>query len=255
MTHQGIFRWFQSVGVSGSLTWAVYQAKAKLGQKWSSVTIKPRQVRYPVIARSGDTSDIDVFRQIFLLNEYACLRDIQSPHLILDLGANVGYSSAYFLSCFPTTTVVSVEPDPGNFALCRQNLAPYGNRSIPVLGAVWSKRTKLALSRKAFEWAIQVRASEDKKDEATVDAWDIPSLLQLAGKEHIDLLKVDIERSELEVFGASSSSWLPKVRNICIELHGEDCRKVFLKALRDFNYVLGNSGELTICRNLQRKAE
>jgi hypothetical protein len=43
------------------------------------------------------------------------------------------------------------------------------------------------------------------------------------------------------------------VRNICIELHGPDCREVFLRALETFEYDLEYSGELTICRNLRQK--
>jgi FkbM family methyltransferase len=250
--------WVKSAGWRAALTWAAFQTKKALGfQEPSGLKIKPRQSKYPVMARLRGSSDMEVVNQIFVCDEYACVRTISSPRLILDLGANVGYSSAYFLSCFPTATVVAVEPDPDNFELCRKNLAPYGDRAKVVLGAVWSKRSRLKLSRETFgdgrEWATQVLESEGNEDEATVDGWDVPSLLQLAGGKHIDLLKVDIERSELEIFGASSASWLPKVRNICIELHGPDCKEVFLDALKDFDYDLGSSGELTTSWNLQRK--
>ena len=64
--------------------------------------MRPRQVRFPLIARLGGSSDMSVFHQIFRMNEYSSLRNIPSPRLIIDLGANIGYASAYFLSCFPT---------------------------------------------------------------------------------------------------------------------------------------------------------
>jgi len=218
--------------------------------------MKPRRARHPVVARLRGSSDMDAFSQIFAWDEYACLRSIPSPRWILDLGANVGYSSAYFLSCFPTASVIAVEPDPDNCNLCRRNLAPYGKRARVVPGAAWSACSRLSLSRGTFgdgrEWATQVFAGSGP--EGCVDGYDIPSLLELAGAEWIDILKVDVERSELEIFGDGSSSWLPKVRNICIELHGADCREVFLRALEDFDYDPGVSGELTTCRNLHRKA-
>lgn len=251
--------WVRAAGWRAAVTWAVSQMKTALGiQQPSYLKIKPRQVKYPMAARLGGSSDMNVFYQIFLCNVYACIENISSPRLILDLGANVGYSSAYFLSRFPTATVLAVEPDPDNFELCRDNLAPYGERARVVLGAVWSKRSRLVLARGIFrdgrEWATQVRESDDKNDVATVDAWDIPSLLNLVGGDHIDLLKSDIERSELEIFGSSSSSWLPVVRNICIELHGADCEAVFLDALEDFECDRGIYGELATCLNLRRKA-
>ena len=67
------------------------------------------------------------------------------------------------------------------------------------------------------------------------------------------ILKVDIERAELSVFGSSARARLPKVRNICIELHGEDREETFFDSLKDFEYELGHSGELTICRNLRSR--
>jgi FkbM family methyltransferase len=255
---QVLVGWVTAAGWRVALACAVYRTKRAFGYRQPpSMMLKPRLAKYPLVVRLGGSSDMDVFRQIFLDEEYASLRTISSPRLILDLGANVGYSSAYFLSCFPTASVVAVEPDPNNYEVCRKNLAPYADRAKVVLGAVWSKRCKLVLSRfgdgHEHEWATQVHEGGSNGNEATVEAWNVSDLLQLVGRRKIDLLKVDIERSELEIFSGSTSSWLPEVGNICIELHGVDCREVFLRALETFEYNLESSGELTICRNLQRK--
>jgi FkbM family methyltransferase len=218
--------------------------------------IKPRQTLHPVVARLRGSSDMDAFSQIFAWEEYACLRSVPSPRWIVDLGANVGYSSAYFLSCFPGARVIAVEPDPENLDFCRRNLAPYGSRVQVVPGAVWSSRTRLALSRGTFrdgrEWATQVSAVADP--EAPVEGYDMPSILEMIGGGRIDILKVDIEGSELDVFSHHSSSWLSAVGNICIELHGADCERVFFEALSGFDYVLQRSGELTVCMNLRPRS-
>jgi FkbM family methyltransferase len=255
---RGFHDWSKSAGWPAALTWAVCRAKTKIGFQPASLKIKPRQAMYPVIARLGGSTDMSVFSRIFRSDEYACLRDIASPRLILDLGANVGYSSAYFLSCFPNVRVVAIEPDPGNFEVCRRNLLPYGDRVQMVLGAIWSRRARLVLSRGSYDDAVQVHEPRGE-EKPTVEGWDIPGLLALTGGQEIDLLeidllKIDIERSELEIFGALSLNWLPRVRNICIELHGPDCAAAFRHALADFDYDLSRSGELTICRNLRRKA-
>jgi FkbM family methyltransferase len=196
-----------------------------------------------------------VFAQIFLFEEYHCLRDMREPLLVLDLGANVGFSAAYFLSVFPQARVVAVEPDEENVAMCRANLAPYGNRALVVHGAVWSKRTELYLTRgDGREWSFQVgeRPAGDITA-AQVEAWDVGSLIDETGIEGVDLLKVDIERGELAVFGESAESWIPRVKNICIELHGEDCERAFFQALQGYDNELDYSGELTVCRNLRPK--
>lgn len=222
-----------------------------------TMILKPRRALHPLIARSGASSDMCVLDQIFLCDEYSPLRSIECPKLILDLGANVGYSSAYFLSCFPSADVIAVEPDPRNVEICRRNLAPYGNRARIIKGAIWSEQCRLKLARSGYadgrDWATQVLPVEDAQDEEAVEGWDVESLLQLAGKQQIDLLKIDIERSELELFGAGSRLWLEKVRNLCIELHGLDCERVFFKAVSDFEYDLSTHAELTICKSIRRK--
>ena len=41
------------------------------------------------------------------------------PRFILDCGANVGYTSAYLLTRFPTAFLIAIEPDPGNAEILR----------------------------------------------------------------------------------------------------------------------------------------
>ena len=148
-----------TMGWRGAITWFAYRLRQELGWKQPMVlTLRHRRSLYPVKARLGGSSDLDVFGQVFQQNEYGWAAAVPSPGLIIDLGANLGYSSAYFLSCFPKCpAVLAVEPDPGNYALCRSNLAAYGNRARVLHGAAWSKPCRLVLSRGTFgdgrEWA------------------------------------------------------------------------------------------------------
>ena len=125
-------------------------------------------------------------------------------------------------------------------------------------GAVWSTPAMLRLVRGKFhdgrEWATQVdEMIQGERPSAGIQAWDVGSLIDMSGETMVDLLKIDIERAELSVFGESAGSWLHRVRNICIELHGKDCEEVFFNALKNFDYELGRKGELTVCRNLRLK--
>jgi FkbM family methyltransferase len=238
-----------------TVSWLWMRVRAILGiaepRKWR---VYPQQVKHPITARLGDSSDMTCFWQIFIRGEYSCLRNLEGVSLVVDLGANVGYTSAYFLSCFPKSRVIAVEPDERNVEVCGINLKPCGERAILLHGAAWGKCTTLCLSTDAYkdgrEWATQVLEPSDGAP-GYVRAWDVASLIEMAGGAEIDLLKIDIERAELAVFGKNAKTWLPKVRNICIELHGPDCKEAFFSALSDFDYELGYSGELTICRNIR----
>lgn len=220
----------------------------------SLVELRLKNAEYPIQMRVG-SSDREVLEQIFIEEEYEPIA-LTRPLMILDLGANVGYSSAYFLSKYPTASVVAVEPDPGNYEICCRNLSPFGPRAKVIHGAAWPERSKLALQRGTWrdgrEWATQVKPANGMTSTADqINGYDMPTLIGLCGVAEIDLLKIDIERAELELFSRGTDIWLPRVRNLCVELHGSDCEDVFFKTLAGYFCDLNRSGELTVCRNLR----
>ena len=210
----------------------------------TTMRIHPAGLLYPIDLRIG-TTDADVYRQIFLEQEYAAIVD-PAARVIVDCGANVGYTSAYLLSRMPDARVVAIEPFPANAALCRRNLAPYGSRATVIEAAIWSRCTRLVLDHPGGnEWGVQVRAARPGET-GELEAIDIPSL----GLGQIDILKVDIEGSEADLFGEGTEGWLPDVRSIAIELHGAACERVFEAAMAGYASERSQSGELMICRGI-----
>ena len=106
---------------------------------------KSRYSQHPLHYR-WNKSDVYVFRQIFIQREYSYLDNLTNVGLIVDCGANVGYSSSYFLTQFPNSHVIAIEPDPENFAIMRKNLLPYGERVETFNAAVWSHPTNYILA-------------------------------------------------------------------------------------------------------------
>lgn len=207
---------------------------------------------YPIIVRY-ETSDIDVFRQIFIEQEYSSLKDMADFKLIIDCGAYVGYSSLYFLARCPNAHVVAVEPDISNFSICKKNLSFYGKRVMLVHSAVYPYKTRLITYRENYrdgrEWTTQVRPAKENENQGIISV-DINTLIGRSGFDLVDLLKIDIERSEIDLFSHDCKQWLKKVRNLAIELHDKECEDVFFKTLSGFDFKLLYSGELTICKNI-----
>ena len=246
----------QELGFSLGIRWYAARALARLPiLSPQRIEMKPHGLLYPLFVRMKGSSDEFVFDEIFVRHEYRAVCEHLSQHqVILDLGANVGYASAFFASRFPDARIIAVEPDPANVALCRENLEPYGNRIAVVKGAVWSSCSKLELSHELGDgWATQVVAAKDDA-RSEIEGWDLPTLLDICRVETVDLLKIDIEGSEAEVFGPNSARWLSRVRNICIELHDARCRENFFRALDGFNYELIESRESTMCLNIQERS-
>ena len=151
-------------------------------------------------------------------------------------------------------------PDSANFEVCRLNLEPYGNRQTLIRGAIWKSEGRLAMQAGNQEWVHRVVDDQS----GNVVALTMPSLIARCNGK-VDLLKLDIEGSELDVFGEDAQEWLPGIRNIAIELHGDDRKDRFFTALADFDFDLSlhcswmdpssTSGScyLALCQNLRLK--
>jgi len=203
------------------------------------------------LAVRAHTSDTNVFSQVFIHREYRCLDDVVDPQLIIDCGANAGYSAAYLLTRFPSARLVAIEPHPGNFALMAENLQPYGSRCRAVRAGVWSTPGELVVCTPhggdQQEWAVTVRQASGA-EMPTVAAVDIGSILAESQQGRSSILKVDIEGSEAEVFATNTEPWIDKVDRLVIELHGERCRQVVMDAVAHIGFEVSECEELTVFR-------
>lgn len=243
----------RAAGWTPTIRYNLDRLRGSLGKPSRGVLrLQPKGVRYPFTIRAGESSDIAVFRQIFLEEQYRMSNPPSAVRSILDVGANIGLASISFLNRFPEARVLAVEPDPGNYRICLENLAPYGARARVLLGALWPRCTRLALSRGGDqrEWATTVAEPEDA-GEVTVQSWDMPTLLAMAGFETVDLLKIDIEGSERDLFEEPCEPWLARVRNVCIELHGKQSEEAFYRAMSAFAWEAELKGEVVACRNIR----
>ena len=253
------YKMFHLTGINGILTFKslpnillVILSKINIFLNKKYIKLKIKGYKHPIFYRYN-TSDQGIFYQIFLLEEYSCLNDLPEPKLIVDAGANVGFSSIYFLNKYPNTHIIAVEPDDENFKLCEKNLSFYSERVTLIKSGIWSHQTGLTVcDDENNASAIQVRECQ-LGEKADIDAIDIDNLLNNSGFMSIDLLKMDIEGSEAVVFSQKDAQWLTKIKNVAIELHGEECERQFFKALSTYNYDLSEYGELTICKRLSPK--
>lgn len=231
-----VFRAFRGIGVRGALQLARVQFEAWGGGGGGKVyKISVAGYPDPVFIRGGKSSDATVLYQIFGVREYQLAAALKSVNFIFDAGANIGLASLYFLRRYPTAKILAVEADPGNFEICRLNLAPYQERVILQQGALWSSCCRLVLVPCSTEWGLAVRAAQPGED-AAIEAFDFPTLMAIAGQDSVDLLKLDIEGSEAELFNSDALPWLRTIRNIVVEFHGGQCELRFLNALKTFQY-------------------
>lgn len=226
---------------------AYLRAKRRAAQPGPPFSFRVSTSRFPLYCRP-QTTDIECLFQLFVEEQYRCLDAFRGARRILDLGANVGYASAYLLSRHADAEVIAVEPEAGNFMMLRRNTAGFGERFRAVQGAIWSHVADLKFEPNGDgEWGFTVRECDDGET-PDLRSIDIATLLDRFGWERVDILKMDIEGAETAVFAANGDAWLPRVRCIAIETHSDDARRVFAEAVAPYGPEMSEQGELTICR-------
>ena len=210
------------------------------------VTIRVPAARAPLLVRAR-TSDVLVFYDVFVEAHHAVPMR-REPRLIIDAGANVGYASAYFASRFPGARIVALEVDAGNFAMLRRNVAPYSN-VIARHAGVWTRSVPLVIENAGdLEWAFRVVEAEPGSPGA-VNGISVADLLAEAPEGRVDLLKIDIEGSELELFSAGIDAWIDRVDMILVEIHETlrpGAREAVEAAMRDRGFLQWTHGEFDV---------
>lgn len=203
-----------------------------------------------------NSSDQLVFKQVFVDKEYDCVFEIIKLYNlkvenIIDCGANIGLSSIYFKLEFPNSKICLIEPFIDNYNLLIENLIPYNNVKT-ILGAIWHKKTNLRIERSfrdKKEWAIQVEECFENSD---LKSFTINEIMSIMHFEVIDILKIDIEGAEKQLFDneISSLDFLDVTKVLVIEIHDEyNCRDMIYEILMKKKFRIKEFGELTVAIN------
>lgn len=168
------------------------------------------------------SSDFSTWDEIFLEQVYRCvLQHVPACKTIVDLGANIGLATLYFAKAYPDARIVSVEADAANFALLRRNVRKLirRRRCQPIHAAAWNQDGSASLGNVRPGGYDLYQVAEDRGGGQKVEALSMQTILQRSGFAEVDLLKVDIEGAEVQLF-QGDLSWLERVNAIAIEFHG-----------------------------------
>jgi len=208
-----------------------------------------RRKHYPhLIIRKG-TSDMAVFRQVFVVRDYDVQYD-SMPRLIIDGGANAGYSALFFADKFPGADIFAIEPETSNFKVLEHNVSVCSNVH-PIKKGLWNKNGFLRIINKGSDKYAFMTMEVDEGEPYDVEVVTINEILRLSKHTEIDILKLDIEGAEKELFSSNYDCWLGKVNMIIIELHDsmkEGCSEAFYFAVEKYGFEAETRGENVILR-------
>ncbi len=221
-----IRRWAKRIGLRNAISFEFQQTV-----KRPVVTFRHGGIGRTIHLRQG-SSDVSVFEQVFIKDEFGI--DLVNPKLIIDGGANCGLVSVYFACRFPGAKIIAVEPSSKNCELALRNISGLNVELIE--SALWSRTTHLKIENiDAAPWAFQCIEAKPSDPDA-FEACDVKSLLSGSS---CDLLKLDIEGAEVELF--RDPEWLNDVSAIVVEIHGEEADLMIRNACKGWN--MSRTGE------------
>ena len=210
-----------------------------------------------VYLRDYSSSDYLVLEQIFNDKEYQIILSILKLNknedetiIIIDAGANVGYTTLFFTNYLKNTKIYSVEPSAENVYVLKKNVEAIENSNRVKIyeNGLGHKRGLLFDLNRNFrdgnDWAITTSEALD----GSIIGITIEEIIEQNGLKSIDFLKIDIEGAERFIFDISSNvDFLSITKLIAIEIHDEyEVRARIEAILKENHFILMESGELTI---------
>lgn len=248
---------FRELGFFNGTRFSVFnKVRYKIRRQRNSLwKIHINSLNYDVFIRPY-TTDYDLMAEFFLngvLSEKRIFQydidfsnKIREPvKYIIDAGANIGLFSVLYGRKFSGASIIAVEPEQENYKMLLKNTKNL-SRVQTLRGGVWSKNCYLKVNEsKTGAWGFTV--SECDKSKSDICAFSIQSIMKKYGFPYIDILKMDIEGSEYEVFHDEKClEWLPLVKVLIIETHDDNvpgCEQAVMKKMESLGYMAEKAGE------------
>ncbi len=234
------FKWYYELcGSRGAATAASFRMFGRPRE----LAVTPPRASHPVHLRLN-TSDFCAYKDVLICQDKNYDPELPGfvPKTIVDVGAHIGMTSILLTRKYPDATIIAAEPERENFSALKRNTAPYP-KITAIRAAIWKADGEVMLGKSNAhpKGAFQVAENGEQR----IRAITIDTLILEAGIGSIDLLKVDIEGAEKDVF--ESCPWIKNVKVIAIELHDRirpGCRATVERATRDFQHR--DQGEITL---------
>jgi len=147
---------------------------------------------------------------------------IQPTDTVVDIGGNIGTFAVLAASLAPRGRVISIEPDPENLALLRENVRLNGSNVTVIPAAIAGERGPRTLFLAGqhgggFHTLLEDRQVHDHA--TTVQAVTLDDVFREHAVERCNFLKIDCEGAEWEFLPKLGADVWSRVDQIAMEYH------------------------------------
>jgi FkbM family methyltransferase len=211
----------------------------------AQMQVRIQGLQHPLYVRPGTPDAVEIVHS-GIREAYGMYLPEGEVKFVVDAGAYIGDTTAWYLSKFPQSRVVALEPTPETFAQLQANCTPYGDRVRMINGALWIHDGELDLVLDP-KTPTGISVAEHKSGEGKMcSAFSLNTILEQSGAAEIDILKLDIEGAERELFSVNPDPWLSRTRYIAIEIHSPEAYTAVHAATQRHGFIRRRYRELYI---------
>jgi FkbM family methyltransferase len=154
--------------------------------------------------------DVFILGEILHEKQYLLRTGLPPRPIIVDAGANIGISAMWFLGCYPDAILHAFEPARDNYHLLEENFSH--NEQIRLFQAALGREEGDVTLYHGSSPGEHSLMSANKETDERVRLMKLASHMDAENLDRIDLLKLDVEGSELDVLVGLGE----RIRNISV---------------------------------------
>jgi FkbM family methyltransferase len=154
----------------------------------------------PVAFVVRDIGELHGLREVYVQGDYD-MSPPREPHVVVDLGGNIGAATVYFATRWPEAEIVVLEPDPDAFGRLVRNTRPFARVKALRL-AIAGTEGEAQLHRSGYTLTSSLVRDSGHRDAISVPTIALDGLVDRHCGGRVDLLKFDVEGVEHSVLAA-----------------------------------------------------
>ncbi|MFH1782167.1 MAG: FkbM family methyltransferase [Candidatus Omnitrophota bacterium] len=147
----------------------------------------------------------------------------------LDIRANIGACTAFWIKKGRPGRVITVEPHPDTCERLHKNISLNSWDNVEIVNMALSSQDgeiDIAISQES----AMARIGWEQMDQMKVKSARLDTILEQRGIESVELCKIDVEGHEVHVLKGAKNS-LSRIKRIIIEYHSMELRQEVIKML------------------------
>jgi FkbM family methyltransferase len=176
-------------------------------------------------------------------------KELKDVRLFIDVGAHVGYYT--LLASKIAKEIISIEPNPFNYKLLKFNLRINKIKNayaLNIAASNYNGESGIFIPKLKGRIATDESKLDNNINKIKIRVVKLDGLLLKIGKNP-DVIKIDVEGSEMQVLEGLQETLRKGVKCLMIEVHSEENKAEVISFLKSLGYKITQVSKFLICKH------